>query len=63
MRAEQNTIDDEVLIAAARSGDERAFAQLVERYKAAQSGYVTMLNRSAHILQLWTEREGLQRTD
>ena len=34
-----------------------------QEQKEAQSGYVTMLNRSAHILQLWTEREGLQRTD
>ena len=45
MRAEQNTIDDEVLIAAARSGDERAFVQLVERYKAAVFSVIVAIIR------------------
>ena len=31
--------------------------------KEARSGYATLLNRSARILQLWAERERLQRTD
>ena len=35
MNAEQNTLDDDALIAAARNGDEHAFARLVERYQAA----------------------------
>ena len=35
MQTKQITFDDEALIAAARCGDERAFARLVERYQAA----------------------------
>ena len=31
--------------------------------KEMQSGYTILLNRSAHILQKWAEREGLQRAD
>ncbi|MBT4504792.1 MAG: hypothetical protein HOC74_44120 [Gemmatimonadetes bacterium] len=34
-----------------------------QEQKEVQSDYIPMLNRSAHILQLWAERESLKRTD
>ncbi|MDQ1347966.1 MAG: hypothetical protein QG573_1340 [Acidobacteriota bacterium] len=45
MHAEQNTFDEEALIAAARSGDERAFARLVERYQAPVFAAIVAISR------------------
>ena len=45
MHAVKNKIDDATLIAAARNGDERAFARLVDRYKAVVFAMIVAIIR------------------